>query len=177
MPDNPSWVKSCEMLNTATSLWIQQIKVQDHNLVFLILSAPHSQSNAVFGSRYQPTASQYQRWEGFMHLWTNNAVRGISVYILQNPTSVPVYGSCRISLISSAINQTQSICTMLRKSKMQDTYRNWAAWPFSGANSSIHPSIHPRAEPVLSWIMWGLSISSTKAVSVSRTETWCDSWV
>lgn len=174
MPDNPSWVKSCEMLNIATSLWIQQIKVQDHNLVFLILSAPHSHSNAVFGSRYQPTACQYQRWEGFMHLWTNNAVRGISVYILQNPTSVPMYGSCRISLISSAINQTQSICTILGRAKCRIPTETELPGLFQ---VQMHPSIHPRAEPVLSWSMWGLSISSTKAVSVSRTETWCDSWV
>lgn len=174
MPDIPSWVKSYEMLNIATSLWIRRLKHQGHNLVYLILSAPHLHSRCSLW--IQVPACCFPILEvGFFYPFMNKTmmqVGSLSIYC-KKPHLFPRSDSCRISLISSAVNQIHSICTTLRKSKMQDTYRNQAVCPFPGPN----PSIHPRAEPVLSWSTWGLSISSTKAVSVSRTGTLCDSWV
>lgn len=72
--------------------------------------------------------------------------------------------SCWISLIFSAVTQTQRICTMLKKRKLQYTYWNLAAWSFPGPNPPQHTA----------WVIMKHTgaFCSTRAVSAYRTETW-----
>lgn len=171
----PSCIKSCKMLNIATSSWIWQLKLRD-NIVFLTLSASHSHSRCSFWILvpvYCFRMSEVVCFLGFFfNVFINKTVLqggSLSLYC-KKPHLFPRSESCRIRLIRSAVNQAQSICTVLRKSKMQHIYRRQTAWPFPAPN----PSILPRTEPMLSWRIWGLPIFSTRTETVSKTGTWCD---